>query len=93
MIIVLAFAMPMFAFTNSAYFTLRSGGKTGLTFLLDFIFTWVIQIPAAFILCYKTSMDFRLLFAIVTYLEVIKIIIGTVLVKSNLWIQNIVEKE
>ena len=38
-------------------------------------------------------MDFRLLFAIVTYLEVIKIIIGTVLVKSNLWIQNIVEKE
>ena len=93
MVIILAFAMPMFAFTNSAYFTLRSGGKTGLTFLLDFIFTWVIQIPAAFILCYKTSMDFRLLFAIVTYLEVIKIIIGTVLVKSNLWIQNIDEKE
>ena len=92
MIIVLAFAMPMFAFTNSAYFTLRSGGKTGLTFLLDFVFTWIIQIPAAFFLCYKTSMDFRLLFAVVTYLEVIKIVIGYFLVKSNLWIQNIIEE-
>lgn len=92
MIIILALAMPMFAFTNSAYFTLRSGGKTVLTFLLDFVFTWIIQIPTAFFLCYKTTMDFRLLFAVVTYLEIIKIVIGYVLVKSNLWIQNIIEE-
>jgi len=93
MIIILAFAMPMFAFSNATYFTLRSGGKTGLTFLFDFVFTWIIQIPAAFILCYKTSMDFMLLFAIVTYLEIIKIIIGIVMVKSNLWIQNIIDNK
>lgn len=91
MIIILATAMPLFAFTNSTYFTLRSGGKTGITFMFDFLFTWVIQIPVAFVLCYKTSMNFKLLFAVVTYLEIIKVGIGIVLVKSNLWIQNIIE--
>ena len=32
------------------YFTLRSGGKTVVTFLFDSVFTWVIVVPAAYLL-------------------------------------------
>ena len=49
-IIALAFSMPLVAFTNASYFTLRSGGKTVVTFLFDSVFIWVCSIPVAFIL-------------------------------------------
>ena len=93
LIIVTAAAMPMWAYTNVCYFTLRSGGRTTITFLFDFIFGWVFQIPLAFILCYKTTMDFKLIFAIVTFLELLKVIIGYFMVRSDMWIVNIVDKE
>lgn len=92
-ILISAAAMPLWGFTNACYFTLRSGGKTGITFLFDFVFSWVIQIPLAFVLAYFTKMDFRLLFAIVTLVEIIKVVIGFFMVKSNIWMQNLVDKE
>jgi len=91
LIIVQAIAMPMWAYTNTSYFTLRSGGKTGITFLFDFVYTWVIQIPLAVILCYFTNMDFKLLVVFVTYAELIKVVIGYIVVRSGIWINNIVE--
>ncbi|MCR5271934.1 MAG: MATE family efflux transporter [Lachnospiraceae bacterium] len=91
-IIISAFTMPMWAYTNACYFTLRSGGKTGITFIFDFVFTWVIMIPTAVVLCYFTEMDFKLLFAIITFSEILKCIIGYLLVRTGKWVQNIVEK-
>ncbi len=44
---VLAVCMPLNAFMNSTYFTLRSGGKTIVTFLFDSFYIWVVDIPAA----------------------------------------------
>ena len=92
-IIATAVAMPMWAYTNTCYFTLRSGGKTTITFLFDFVFGWVLQIPLALLLCYKTTLDFKIVFAIVTYLEIIKVIIGYFMVRSDTWIVNIVDKD
>ena len=42
--------MPMHAYANACYFTLRSGGKTLITFVFDSLFTWLVSIPAAFVL-------------------------------------------
>ena len=91
MIIIQAFAMPLWSYTNACYFTLRSGGKTGITFLFDFGFTWFIMIPLAYILSHFTSLDIRIVFAIVTYSEIIKVAIGYFMVRSNVWINNIVD--
>lgn len=44
---ILALCMPMNAFINVSYFTLRSGGKTIVTFLFDSVFMWVASIPVA----------------------------------------------
>lgn len=90
-IFIQALAMPIWSFTNACYFTLRSGGKTGITFLFDFVFSWVIMIPLAFVLSHYTNMEIHLLFAVVTYSEIIKVIVGALLVRSGIWINNLVE--
>ncbi len=90
-ILIQAIATPMWSYTNASYFVLRSGGKTGITFLFDFGFTWFLQIPLAFILSRFTSMPIYPLFAIVTWAEAVKIVIGYIMVKSGIWINTIVE--
>jgi putative MATE family efflux protein len=55
-IAVSAIIMPFCAFTHSSYFTLRSGGKTLVTFLFDSVFTWVIVVPVAFVLAKYTAL-------------------------------------
>ena len=88
-----ALALPMWSYTNSCYFILRSGGKTGITFMFDFIFTWFVSIPLAFFLARYTDMDIHLLMIIVTYSEIIKVVVGYFMVRSDIWINNIVDKQ
>ena len=90
MIIIQALAMPLWSYTNACYFTLRSGGKTGITFLFDFGFTWFLMIPLAAVLSYFTDLDIRIVFAVVTFSEVVKVAIGYFMVRSNVWVKNIV---
>jgi Na+-driven multidrug efflux pump len=90
MIVIQSLAMPLWSYTNACYFTLRSGGKTGITFLFDFGFTWLLMIPLAAVLAYFTDLDIRIVFAVVTFSEVIKVAIGYFMVRSNVWVKNIV---
>ena len=90
-IIVQAIAMPLWSFTNSCYFILRSGGRTGITFLFDFVYTWVVMIPLAFVLANFTTMEIHLLYVVVTYSEIIKCVVGYFMVKSGIWVRNIVK--
>lgn len=93
MIVIQAHAMPLWSYTNACYFTLRSGGKTGLTFIFDFGYTFLLMIPLAFVLANFTDMNIRMLFAVVTFSEIVKVIIGYFMVKSDLWINNIVDEK
>ena len=82
--------MPVNAFTNSCYFTLRSGGKTNITLLFDSGYVWGVMIPVTAILAYMTDLPILPLY-IISYLTVIpKCIAGFVLVKSGKWIKTIV---
>lgn len=85
-----ALAMPLEAFVNAAYFTLRSGGKIITTFLFDSCFVWIISVPVAFILCNFTSINILPVFAICQGLNLIKCILGFFFVKKGTWIKNIV---
>ncbi|MBQ8967982.1 MATE family efflux transporter [Ruminococcus sp.] len=90
MIIIQALAMPLWSYTNACYFTLRSGGRTGLTFLFDFLFTWVLMIPLALIIAKFTKMDIYPMYVLITFTEIIKVVIGYFMVRSDIWINNIV---
>lgn len=91
-IIIQALALPFIAYANACYFTLRSGGRTGITILFDCVFTWVVTIPLAFCLVQFTNLSFQVLFAIVSLSCVLQAIIGYYLIKSDIWLRNIVDK-
>lgn len=88
-IMVSACCMPMYAFENATYFTLRSGGKTFITFLFDSCFVWVFSIPLAYVLVHYTDMPITVLFLCCQMIELIKCLIGYALVKKGIWINNI----
>ena len=89
-IMVLAFAMPHNAFLNAAYFTIRSGGKTIITFLFDSVFTWGVMVTTATVLLRFTGIDIVWAYFIVSFTELIKNAIGHAMVKSNVWLNQIV---
>ncbi len=92
-ITISAVVMPVCAFCHCCYFTLRSGGKTIITFLFDSVYTWVLVIPFATFLAKYTGLGIALVFLLVQCMEFIKAIIGFFMVRSGIWLQNIVEKE
>ena len=86
---IAAVFMPMYAFENAAYFTIRSGGRTMITFLFDSFFSWVVLIPLTAVLVYFTDMSIILIFICAQLTELIKCAIGAFLMQKGIWIRDI----
>lgn len=91
MIWVVAATMPVYTIAHCCYFTLRSGGRTIITFIFDSGYTWGICVPIAFVLAYMTDMPIVPLYLVVQSLEIVKITIGLWMVKKGIWIRNIID--
>lgn len=89
LLMISAAAMPLYSFSNVAYFTLRSGGKTMITFLFDSVFVWAVSVPVAFILSRFTGLSVLAMYAAVQSLEFIKNISGFIMVKKGKWINDL----
>ena len=89
-IIVSAAIMPFNAFTNCAYFAMRSGGKTVITFLFDSVFVWCVCVPLAFILSRFTSIPVVPMFLLVQGTELIKCVLGYIMIKKGAWMEKII---
>ncbi|MGI6240196.1 MAG: MATE family efflux transporter [Christensenellales bacterium] len=87
--VILALTMPLMAFAHCCYFTLRAGGKTVLTFLFDCVSLWLFSVPLVYILVYHTGMSIQWVYAIAQLTNLIKCVIGFILVKKGVWIDNI----
>ena len=92
LICISAIMMPFNAYTNACYFTLRSGGKTMVTFLFDSCYVWVICVPLTYILSRFTPMPIIPLYAICQGLDILKSTIGAIMVRKGTWIQNLTVK-
>ena len=92
LLLVSAVTIPFQAFTNCCYFTLRSGGKTIITFLFDSAFLWVIGIPTAFVISRYTGIGIIPMFIIIQSLDLLKCILGFILVKKKTWVSNLVSE-
>ena len=82
--------MPLMAFCNSAYFTLRSGGKTMITFLFDSGYTWAIAVPLAWCLVHLTDLSVLTIYLLVQLADILKCIFGFILMKKGVWLNNMV---
>lgn len=90
-IILTAVFMPQNAFLHASYFTLRSGGRTIITFLFDSVFIWCVSVVIAFCLSRYTALPVVAVYVFVQMGDWIKCVIGFVLVKKGIWLQNIVD--
>ena len=89
LICINAMMMPFNSYTNATYFTLRSGGQTLVTFLFDSCFVWVICVPLAFCLSRFTDISILPLFTICVSTDLVKCVIGAVMLRQGKWIQNL----
>ena len=89
LICVSAFMMPFNSYTNATYFTLRSGGQTTVTFLFDSCFVWCFCVPLAFCLSRFTALPILPLYIICQGTDLIKCLLGAIMLKQGKWIQNL----
>ncbi len=93
MLVISALVMPINSLANACYFTMRSGGKTFITFLFDSVYVWSFLIPLCWVLQTFTALPIIPIFLICQFADIGKGIIGLILIRKGVWIQNIVAKE
>ena len=91
LILISAVLMPFNAYTNAAYFTLRSGGQTVVTFLFDSCFVWGCCVPVAFLLSRFSGLSIQPLYAICHCMDLLKCAIGFYMIRKGAWIQNLTQ--
>lgn len=88
--LVAACFVPIEAIVNASYFTIRAGGRTFITFLFDSFFTWVIPVPMALLLSRLTNLDAVWMYLVIQALEILKVIIGFIILRSGIWCKKFV---
>ncbi len=83
-------SLPIHAFIHTAYFTIRSGGKTIVTFFFDSVYTWCVPVVLSFLLCRYTALPIVTVFLIVQFSDVIKLFIAVPMLHSGFWAKNLV---
>ena len=86
-------ALPIHSFAHVTYFTIRSGGRTVITFLFDAVYTWVIAVPLAFCLTRYTELTITQVYFCVQFVDILKVMIGLIMLKSDFWARNVVNEE
>ena len=91
-ILISAVLMPLQAYSFPLYFTLRAGGKTVMTTLFDCGSIWMLYLPISFLLSRFTGLPFLVIYALCNSADIIKCIVGSVLIRSGVWIQYLTEQ-
>ena len=90
LIMVVAVTLPVHSFAHVAYFTIRSGGRTVITFLFDALYTWAVSVVLAFCLTRFTDLPIIHIYFVVMSADIIKVIIGLLMIRSGFWVRNVV---
>lgn len=91
LIFISGIVMPLMAFTHASYFIIRAGGNTLITFVFDCGYTWLIVVPIAYCLSRYTGVSVPAMMFSVQWAEIIKCVIGEIMVRSGIWARNIVK--
>ena len=92
MILICAGQMPLVAYVYQCYYAMRSGGKTGITFLFDAGFSWLIMIPITFCLCHFTELSILWVYLACRATFIIKALMGFIILKKINWIRDLTAK-
>ena len=90
LLIVAGLALPIHSFAHVTYFTIRSGGRTLITFLFDAVYTWAVTVLLAFLLTRFTDLDIVRIYICVQFIDILKLVIGLIMLRSDFWARNVV---
>jgi Na+-driven multidrug efflux pump len=89
--LILAVASPLHSYLHAVYFTLRSGGKTLITFLFDSGYVWCVNVVLAFFLCRFTALSLPLVYLIVHLSDSAKAVLGCFFVRNGGWATDLTQ--
>jgi len=81
--------LATFSVANSTYHTLRAGGKTSQTLMMDAGIMWLLTIPLAWGLALYTTLPLIIVYPIIQVIDVVKMIFGLYLIKRGDWARNL----
>ena len=90
MLIIAGLSLPLHSFAHATYFTIRSGGRTVITFFFDAVYSWLVTVLLAFCLTRFTILNIVQIYACVQFIDILKLIIGLLMLKSGFWSRNVV---
>ena len=88
-IFIFALYMPVNSYINCTYFTLRSGGRTIITFFFDSVFECCLAVPVAYLLVTFTTLSAPAIYAIVLGLWFVKVVAGVILISKRIWLNDL----
>lgn len=92
LLIVISTTMPFLSFNHASYFAIRAGGRCMLNFVFDGGFAWAIVAPITWYIGFHTDIDIVYFYFLSRGTEILKTIIAFALVKSGIWVRNIVSQ-
>jgi putative MATE family efflux protein len=84
-----ALFIPVYSFNVAIYFTLRSGGDTKSTFMMDAMYMWILPVPVALMLSYLTNLPVVWMYLLVQTLDIPKMLFGLSRYKKERWVKNL----
>ncbi|PKL00311.1 MAG: hypothetical protein CVV56_06955 [Tenericutes bacterium HGW-Tenericutes-1] len=88
-----ALFIPVYSFNVALYFTLRSGGDTKSTLLMDSVYMWVVAVPIAFVMSRFTNWPVTIMFLLVQVTDIPKGLFGLSRYRKGYWIKNLAKNE
>ena len=93
MLIIAGLSLPLHSFAHVTYFTIRSGGRTVITFFFDAVYTWAVTVLLAFCLTRFTELSIVQIYFCVQFIDIIKLFIGLIMLRSDFWARNVVRDD
>ena len=90
LLVIVGMTLPIHSFAHVAYFTIRSGGRTVITFFFDAVYTWAVTVLLAFLLTRYTDWPIVNIYFCVMFIDIVKVIIGLLMIRSGFWVRNVV---
>ncbi len=90
LLVIAGLSLPIHSFAHVTYFTIRSGGRTVITFFFDAVYTWAVTVLLAWFLTQHTDLDILQIYFCVQFIDVIKLVIGLLMLRSDFWARNVV---
>ncbi len=90
LLVIVGMTLPIHSFAHVTYFTIRSGGRTVITFFFDAVYTWAVTVLLAFLLTRYTDWPIVNIYFCVMFIDIVKVIIGLLMIRSGFWVRNVV---